>query len=158
VHLLRGLVPTAAVRPHASLLIVVVTVAPGAVNPQITASCGARCSTMCEPRVAERNDSFSSSWLRPGISHRSEPPFTGFVMGRWSATEVFMKQHGAPALQAWYVTAESGSNSAPPHFGFAQHLRMHVHADGESVNGVCVRARARACDSPCVCVRARVCV
>lgn len=41
--------------------IMVVTTAPGAVCPHTTADCGARCSTMCDPRVAERKFSFSSS-------------------------------------------------------------------------------------------------
>ena len=50
--------------------IVVVTAAFGAVNPHTTACWGARCRTMCEPSVAERKCSFSSSCDRPIICVR----------------------------------------------------------------------------------------
>jgi hypothetical protein len=49
---------------HATRLLgtmVVVTVAPGAVKPHTTACCGALCSTMCEPSVADTKWRVSSS-------------------------------------------------------------------------------------------------
>ena len=70
---------------------------------------------MCEPRLACRKWSFSSSCERPIISHRKLPPGTGFGAGAAAATDFFRKQHGSPFVHTDQVTEDCGSNNAPPH-------------------------------------------
>ena len=123
----------------------VVTVAPGFVCPQITACCGARCSTMWSPSVYETKPRRSGGGGRARLTHPSEEFLHAFALPtQQPATFCFASQPRPSGSHQFHVSQCASPTHAAQHSAevFAAFLPRPWHCVSPRSSGKAAAAQA----------------